>query len=407
MSQDLNQDLKNKGQAILPPKISDYLDYRSYLSDYYQYRKEISKNDLRPYNYQMFSAAANIKSPNYLKMIIEGQRNLSSDMVLKFAKALGLNKEQTIEFDHLVNLNQASDTSERNIHLKKLSENRVEQKLKSGEIDRKTWEKVPNWVAWVIYAMIDQEGVVFTTKTLKELLRNKASDSEIDNALNSLFASGEIKKDPLTGEIRKAHHLMDSADEIPVQLVRKLQMQLMYLGLESLYQDAPQEREFGTLTLSLTKEEFEEIKFKLRQFRKSVHKDNSIARGQNKGQRVYQLNIQLFPVTDKVSEESLAAQKLAKEQKEQAAKMSAGATGGASGGLAGMGASSMGINGTPVQFLAEQAMQAASLFESSALVGMTSAGDAKVASPLASVADSGFESYSGLAMGNGEASGSL
>ena len=74
----------------------------------------------------------------------------------------------------------------------------------------------------------------------------------------------------------------------------------MYLGLESLYQDQPTEREFGTLTLSLTKSEFEEIKFKLRQMRKALHKDNSIARMKDKGERVYQLNIQLFPVTNAV-----------------------------------------------------------------------------------------------------------
>ena len=72
----------------------------------------------------------------------------------------------------------------------------------------------------------------------------------------------------------------------------------MYLGLESLYQDSPTEREFGTLTLSLNKEEFEEIRFKLRQMRKALNKDNSIARSAKKGERVYQLNLQLFPVTN-------------------------------------------------------------------------------------------------------------
>ena len=72
----------------------------------------------------------------------------------------------------------------------------------------------------------------------------------------------------------------------------------MYLGLESLYQDQATEREFGSLTMSLTEKEFEEIKFKLRQMRKSLHKENSIARMGQKGDRVYQLNLQLFPVSN-------------------------------------------------------------------------------------------------------------
>lgn len=324
------------------PNLSDYLDYRLYLHDFYQYKKQATRNDIRPYSYQLFSAAANIKSPNYLKMIIEGQRNLSDDMIGKFAKALGLNKDQTEEFNYLVKLNQAEDTSERNIYLKKVSEARVEQKLKSGEIDRKTWEKIPNWVAWILYAMIDQEGVSFTTKNLKDLLRGKASEQEIEASLNSLLASGEIKKDPQTGEIKKSHNLIESPEEIPVALVRKLQTQLMYLGLESLYQDQPQDREFGTLTMSLTKEEFEDIKFKLRQIRKTIHKDNSIARKERKGERVYQLNIQLFPVTNKVSEEQIA---LLKSQIEQLQQLAA--------------------DKSPVQSLAEQALQAASLFDPS------------------------------------------
>lgn len=281
------------------PVISDYMDYRRYLADWYAYRRKLSEGEIRPYSYQMFSAAANIRSPNYLKMIIEARRNLSDDMVGKFAKALGLNKEHTEEFRYLVHSSQASDPVERNVYLQKLSSLRVDRKLKSGEIDRKTWEKIPNWVAWIIYAMVDQEGVKFDLPTLKRLLRGKASESEIDEGLSSLLAGGELVRDEKSGELMKARHLIDNPEDVPVALVRKLQAQLMLLGLESLYQDAPVDREFGTLTMSLTKAEFEEVKFKLRQLRKSIHKDNAIARGQGKGERVYQLNIQLFPVSNR------------------------------------------------------------------------------------------------------------
>lgn len=286
--------------SLVPPVLSDYMNYRQFLGDFYLYKRKASKGSLRAYTYAVFSAAANIKSPNYLKMIIEGKRNLSDDMIGKFGKALGFMKDQTEEFRLLVQFTQAMDPAERNMYLKKLSEHRVAGKLKSGEIDRKTWEKVPNWVAWIIYAMIDQDGVSFDTATLKNLLRGKASEDEIDNALSTLINSGDLRRDEGTGELKKARSLTESPEEIPVALVRKLQSQLMYLGLESLYQDQPTEREFGTLTLSLTKTEFEEIKFKLRQMRKALHKDNSIARMKDKGERVYQLNIQLFPVTNAV-----------------------------------------------------------------------------------------------------------
>lgn len=285
---------------ISAPDLHEYMDFRQYLLDWYQYRREMTKKDLRPYSYAMFSAAANIKSPNYLKMIIEGQRNLSEEMILKFAKAMGLQKEQADEFRLLVLFGQATDPAERNFFLKELSEFRVLAKMRSGEIDKKAMEKVPGWIGWILYSMLDQEGVEFKADKLRELLRGKANVDEIHDALKALIQSGEVTQDDITGKLKKTRNLIDSPEEIPVALVRKLQSQLMYLGLESLYQDSPAEREFGSLTLSLTKPEFEELKFKLRQMRKQINKDNSIRRMSTLGERVYQLNLQLFPVTNRV-----------------------------------------------------------------------------------------------------------
>lgn len=293
----LNQKLENSTTSNVMPALSEYMDYRLFLADFYLAKKSQTKTSIRPYSYAIFSAAADIKSPNYLKMIIEAKRNLSPDMVIKFAKACSFNKAQTDEFKLLVEFNQADDPADRNYALKQLSEYRVEQKLKHGELDRKVFEKVPNWIGWIIYALVDQEGVTFEISQLKDLLRGKASETEISEALDNLIKSGELVRDPVTQAISKGKRA-DVPDEIPSALVRKLQMQLMYLGLESLYQDSATEREFGALTLSLTEKEFEEIKFKLRQLRKSLHKDNSIARMAQKGERVYQLNLQLFPVSN-------------------------------------------------------------------------------------------------------------
>lgn len=288
--------------SIHAPEISAYMDYRKYLADFYAYKRELTKKDLRPYNYQMFSAAANIKSPQYLRLIIDGKRNLSDDMVGKFARALNLNKEHSDELKLLVQYTQATDPAERNRFLKDLMERRVNQKIKSGEIDSKTFEKIPGWVTWILYSMADQKGVNFDPHQLKQLLGEKATLEEITESLNKLLEAGELKRDETTGEIKKARPLMENADNIPVALVRKLQAELLYLGMESLFQDDPVEREFGTVTLSLTEKEFEEIKFKLRQMRKQFTKDNSIARAQSAGDRIYQLNIQLFPVTKAVED---------------------------------------------------------------------------------------------------------
>ncbi len=218
-------------------------------------------------------------------------------MARKFAKGLSLSREDADEFIALVDFTQAVEPIERNRFLKVLADIRVRQQLKSGEINAATWEKVPGWVTWALYALVDQKGVQFTSQELFDVLRGRARPDEIRRSLERLLESGELVKNPETGEISRGRELMSGSENVPVALVRKLQAELIYLGLESLFQDQPQDREFGAQTLALTEPEFEQLKFELRQFRKRWLKDVSVNRKTAKGDRVFQLNIQLFPVT--------------------------------------------------------------------------------------------------------------
>lgn len=279
------------------PKLGVFTDYRLYLKEFYEYKRAQTRDSLRPYNYATFAASADIKSPNYLKLIIDGQRNLSPEMARKFAKALALNREETEEFVALVDFTQAQEPIERNRYLKLLADIRVRQQLKTGEIKAETWDKIPSWVTWVLYALADQNGARFDIGELFETLRGKARPDDIRRSLERLIEAGELSKDPETGEILKGRELMSGVESIPIALVRKLQAELIYLSLESLHQDQPQDREFGSQTLALTESEFEQLKFELRQFRKRWAKDVGVARHSRKGDRVFQMNIQLFPVT--------------------------------------------------------------------------------------------------------------
>lgn len=287
--------------ASLPPVLSSFTNYRDYLKAFYIHKKELSKNSLRSYNYAQFSAAANIKSPNYLKLIIEGKRNLSIDMAHKFAKALSLKKDQTTEFVALIEYGQATDPTDRNQKLKKLNDMRMTQQMQSGKICSQAIEVVPNWVTWVVYTLADQKNVQFDVPALFKTMKGRASAEQIKRAMDRLFETGELVRDSETGEVKKGRALMvgNGSDPIPVELVRKLQSELIYLGLESLYNDMANEREFGAVTLALTQEEFEKVKFELRQLKKRIYTEVLVKREASKGDQVYQMNIQLFPVSEK------------------------------------------------------------------------------------------------------------
>jgi uncharacterized protein (TIGR02147 family) len=280
------------------PNVEVYTDFRQFLRDFFDYKTHLHKNSFSSYSYKTFSAAADIRSPNYLKLIIDGERNLSPATARKFAKAMGLDKEGSDEFLLLVAYGQALDPLERNSHLKTLSEFRMKRRIKSGEIKSEKISNTPRWVSWVLHAMADQKNADFSIEGLRDLLSGKVSSDDIRRSLQQLFDSSSLQLDPQTGRVKKGL-IPPNQEEMTSDMIRKIQSELMYLGMEALLNDKSQDREIGTLTVCLTENEFEKLKFDLRHMRKRVLKDALIQREQAPGDRVYQLNIQLFPLTKK------------------------------------------------------------------------------------------------------------
>jgi hypothetical protein len=87
-----------------------YLDYRAFLREYYRARKAAG----RGFSYRSFSRRAGLRSPNYLKLVVDGARNLSSDMAERFASACGLCADEQKYFVELVAFGQAANAADRN-----------------------------------------------------------------------------------------------------------------------------------------------------------------------------------------------------------------------------------------------------------------------------------------------------
>lgn len=281
-----------------PPVLGTYTDFRQYLKDVYEYRRRTESTGLRAYSYSAFSAAADIKSPNYLKLIIEGRRNLSDDMITRFARALRLQKAEAEEFRALVHYGQETEPIQRNQYLKELADLRARRSFASGEISQEAFDKVPGWMGWVLFAMVEQYGVSFDPDELYRLMRAKTSPEDIKGELKKLVDNGGLREEG--GRLLKGRDLIESPQDLPVEVIRKLQAELIYLGIESLFKDSPKDREFGAMTIAMTQSEFEQVRFELRQLRKRIQKDLMVKRETTKGERVYQMNVQLFPVTDRV-----------------------------------------------------------------------------------------------------------
>ena len=71
--------------------IYNFTDYREFLKDRY---RQLKINDPL-FSFRHFSKSAGFGSPNYLKLVMDGKRNLSAEAIAKFAKGLRLDNHES------------------------------------------------------------------------------------------------------------------------------------------------------------------------------------------------------------------------------------------------------------------------------------------------------------------------
>src|SRR6185436_3641921 len=85
------------------PNIYRYDDFRAFLKDIFQARKEADPD----YSYRKFAKDAGISNPGYLLDVIIGKRPLSDNAAKKTVKAFALGEAETEFFMLLVDFGQA------------------------------------------------------------------------------------------------------------------------------------------------------------------------------------------------------------------------------------------------------------------------------------------------------------
>ena len=86
--------------------ILEYKDYRTYMQDFYDDRKERGA-----FSWREFCKNTGFTSPNFLKLVCMGQSSLSKVKIAPVAKAMGLVGYETEYFTYLVEFGNATKDS--------------------------------------------------------------------------------------------------------------------------------------------------------------------------------------------------------------------------------------------------------------------------------------------------------
>lgn len=280
-------------EELYMPDIFTYLDYRQFLKDAIEERRKINTN----FSLRYISQKAGIKSTGFLSMVIKGKRNISERLVIELAHIFKLNKKERHYFRSLVYFNQASSHSEKNHFYQEILS------LQKGPVRTVTQNQYEFYDKWYYAAIRELVAICEITDEnchiLAKLLKPSIKPGEVKAALDVLTSLDLIKKTK-AGVYKRTDAVITSGTSVVKPFaIQNFQLASMELA-KSAYERFPrEERELSTLTMSIDKTAYTLIQKKVAKLRSEIME---LARSVQDPEQVYQLNMQLFPLSGKKEE---------------------------------------------------------------------------------------------------------
>ena len=254
---------------------------------------------MRCFSYRYFAQKAGVKSPNFLKQVIDGERNLTRRMIDQFIPALGLNKKEELFFKNLVLFNQAKNATEKQEHYSVMLS--MMNFINEHQLSVDHYLYFEKWYTCVIRELIclfdfkDDFDMIARTvyppiriidvkKTISLLLRLKLIVKRKDGTYRQTNTA-IISNDPMVGLAR-----------------RSFNSEMLTLARNANETILPAERNVSGITMGISKSCYDVILAEMTAFKERI---KMIVNQDEESTRVYQLNLQLFPLSKDISELSI------------------------------------------------------------------------------------------------------
>ncbi|WP_405340679.1 TIGR02147 family protein [Fibrobacter sp.] len=270
--------------------VIEYKDYREYVLDYYRERKRTSA-----FTWREFAKIAGFASGSYLKLVCDGKTRLREEGAKKTALAMGL---LGFEFDYFV-LMVRYENAKTDREKKKCFEE-MEALSSAHHVKILGSEMYTFYETWK-HSVVRELAVAMPGAKPHEIAkacRFPISAADVSNSLRFLTSAGFLTKD-IKGLYHQTNHSLSTGRLKVVSVaVHSLLRQMGEFALESLDDVPISERHFSGVTMGMTAESYEKVIEELIECRKRIV---SIVSADKNVEKVYRLNMQLFPLTDNLN----------------------------------------------------------------------------------------------------------
>ena len=277
-------------------KISDdifsYEDYREFLKDFFSEQKRLKTI----FSYRYFASKSGFSSASFLVYILKGERNLSLKSIQKFLTGLNLKGKPARYFETLVLYNQTDSTKEKKELYNKLK--KLRSNTKFSKLNKAQYSLYDEWYYQVIRELVVLSDWDNDYKKLSKLVRPHITEQEAKGAVETLETIGLIEKKD--GKFVQTNSTI-TAEGTPSFIIKKTRAELIQKGAEAAEVMTPKERYIAGTTLSVGEKAYNEITKLLDDVRANISKI-AIDEDVENIEKVYQLNLQIFPVSQNIKE---------------------------------------------------------------------------------------------------------
>ena len=271
-----------------PIDVFGYLDYRAFLRDVYLAKKA----ERRGFSFRAFSRRAELKSPNYLKLVMDGERNLTRAMAERFARALALDPESAAYFVDLVAFNQAGTVGERASAYQRLSSSA--RYRKAHRLDVVHGSYYSSWYMPAIRELASRADFRDDPDWIAATLSPPITRAEAKKALAALLELGLLVREP-DGRVHQGETpLVSTGAEtrgVHVASYHKAMMERAAAALDHL---PSEQRDVSSLTLCVGAGGLGRLKDRVQRFRRELLELSTL---EDEPAQVVQVNFQLFPLS--------------------------------------------------------------------------------------------------------------
>lgn len=268
-----------------PIDVFAYLDYRAFLAALYAAKKP------RGFSYRAFSRTANLGAPNYLKLVIVGERNLTPAMAARFALACALRGDAADFFVRLVEFNQARSAGERErayASLTAFSRYRAAHRLECAHAAYHA-----NWYIPAIRELCSSPAFVCEPAWIARVLVPSIKPKEAQKALEVLLELGLLERTD-QGSVRQNTAVVSTGPQTRGMHITRYHAEMMRRATAAMELVPAAERDISSLTLCLSADGLLRLKQRIQAFRRELIE---LSENETLRERAVQVNFQLFPLS--------------------------------------------------------------------------------------------------------------